>query len=265
VIGFRSTCQIKGSAERAKATLASSTSAKNQAELLTDRKLCGILLDDRPTNEMTRASNATRERLVETARDLFHKQGYTPTGISQILKSSGANGGSLYYFFPTKEDLLMAVLEWYRDHIKDDLIDLHTAHIEDPIEKIFGLLDGYRQMLLLFEFELGCPIGALALELSNTHSNVRGLLVTNFEQWIDVVEGFLRQVEDRFPAESDLRALAIHVLTTMEGGMMLAKTYRSTAYFDQSVTQIRDYIDLLLQHGTGWSAPKPAEPLEKTI
>ena len=51
--------------------------------------------------------NPTRDRLVEAARTLFWKHGYASTGIAQILKEADAGSGSLYYFFPTKEDLLL--------------------------------------------------------------------------------------------------------------------------------------------------------------
>ena len=54
--------------------------------------------------------SSTRDRLVEAARTLFWKHGYASTGIAQILKEADAGSGSLYYFFPTKEDLLLAVL-----------------------------------------------------------------------------------------------------------------------------------------------------------
>lgn len=212
---------------------------------------------------MTRPASATREKLIETARDLFHQQGYTPTGIAQILKKSGVNSGSLYYFFPTKEDLLIAVLEWYRDHIKDELLDLHTAHLDDPIEKVFGLLNGYRRMLVLFEFELGCPIGGLALELSNSHPVVRSLILVNFELWVDSVEGFLRQAEDKLPEDLDLRSLAVHCLTVMEGGMMVARTYRSTTPFDNTVSHLRTYMDTLLAAGSDSSKPKQLRSLEE--
>lgn len=214
---------------------------------------------------MTRPSTETRSKLVETARDLFHRQGYTPTGIAQILKESGVNSGSLYYYFPTKEDLLVAVLEWYRDHIGDNLIDLHCGRIEDPVEKVFGLLDGYRQLLMMFEFELGCPIGALALELANSHPAARSLILVNFEQWVDTVEQFFRAVEDRLPEGTDCRALAVHVLTTMEGSMMLARTYRSTTYFDQSVTHLRNYVDSLITQGSTWSAPKRPVGIQESL
>ena len=61
--------------------------------------------------------HSTRERLVEAARTLFWKHGYASTGIAQILKETDIGSGSLYYFFPTKEDLLLAVLEWYRENL----------------------------------------------------------------------------------------------------------------------------------------------------
>ncbi|MGE3166442.1 MAG: TetR/AcrR family transcriptional regulator [Planctomycetota bacterium] len=199
----------------------------------------------------------TRERLVIAARDLFLMQGYRATGIAQILRQADVNAGSLYHFFPTKEDLLMAVLEWYRAHIKDDLLDLHTASISDPLERVFGLLDGYRKMLTTTEFEVGCPIGNLALELTNTHPGVRELLLVNFEQWVDAVTAFIDGAADRLPSDLDRRALAVHILTAMEGGVMLARTYRDIRLFDQTVNHLRGYLESLQREGTDWSAPKP--------
>ncbi|MEZ5164107.1 MAG: TetR/AcrR family transcriptional regulator [Fimbriimonadaceae bacterium] len=203
--------------------------------------------------------------MIEAARDLFLMQGYHNTGISQILKKAEVNSGSLYYFFPTKEDLLLAVLEWYRDHIEDDLLAIHTAHLSDPIEKIFGLLDGYRQMLHMFEFGMGCPIGNLALEVSNEMPAARQLLFVNFEQWLDSVEGFLNEAADRLPEDLDRRGLAIHILAAMEGGVMLARTYRSLTVFDQAITQLRDYIERLISQGSDWHAPKSAQTIEESL
>ena len=59
----------------------------------------------------------TRERLVEAARKLFHQHGYRATGIAEILRAAEVNSGSLYYFFPSKEDLLVAVLERDAVHV----------------------------------------------------------------------------------------------------------------------------------------------------
>src|SRR5262249_62212110 len=104
-------------------------------------------------------SNPTRERLVEAARTLFWEQGYTATGIAQILKRADAGSGSLYYFFPTKEDLLLAVLEWYRENLGPAVVEPVLARVSDPIERIFGILDGYRQGLPAARLSPGGPPG----------------------------------------------------------------------------------------------------------
>src|SRR5262245_12882980 len=117
----------------------------------------------------------TRERLVEAARRLFWEQGYAATGIAQILEAADAGSGSLYYFFPTKEDLLLAVLEWYKAMLLPCVFEHVYERVQDPIERVFGVLDGYRQQLVHTDYQHGCPIGSLALELSNSHPAAREL------------------------------------------------------------------------------------------
>jgi TetR/AcrR family transcriptional repressor of nem operon len=205
-------------------------------------------------------SNSTRDRLIESARDLFLQKGYNATGVAEILKRADAKSGSLYHFFPTKEDLLLAVLDWYRTHIWTDLLNPIWDRISDPIERIFGLLDGYRQMLLHTEFSTGCPIGNLALELADTHPTARELITINFTQWMDAVRQCLEEAAGRWPEGTDLKQLSTFVLTTMEGAMMLARSYRSLEPFDAAVTQLRDYFERLLAAGSSWSSPRRHEP-----
>lgn len=197
----------------------------------------------------------TRERLIEAARDLFLLQGYHTTGVSEIVRAANVRMGSLYYFFPTKEDLLLGVLKWYHDHIYEGLLQPIYERIDDPLERVFGILDGYRQMLLLTMFDQGCPIGNLALEVTNTHPRARDLLVANFQQWADEVNECLVQAEGRLPAEIDPKTLATHILVVMEGAIMLARTYRNIDPFDHAIEHLRDYIDRLVADGTEWVAP----------
>src|ERR1700751_5078031 len=96
--------------------------------------------------------NPTRDRLVEAARRLFWEQGYAGTGIAQILKAANARSGRLYYFFPPKEDLLLAVWECYQENLWPVVIQPVFDRVSDPIERIFGILDGYRRGLLAPKF-----------------------------------------------------------------------------------------------------------------
>lgn len=193
---------------------------------------------------------------METARELFFEQGYAQTGIAQILKVSGVNSGSLYHFFPSKEDLLAAVLENYKALLEPRVLAPAFKRISDPIERVFAVLDGYRRLLQATDFALGCPIGNLALEISNGHPQIRKLVVGNFDAWTRAVSQLILDAAGRLPADVDPAALARHVLATMEGAVMLARAYRSFEPFDQAVHQLRDYFDRLVQDGSDWSGTR---------
>src|SRR5215213_7568850 len=169
---------------------------------------------------------ATRERILGVAMRLFWLKGYGATSIADILHEAGANAGSLYHFFPTKQDLLLAVLDRYRQGIGPMLLEPAWEGVEDPIERVFALLGRYRR--------------SLALELHEPDPAVRELLSANFEGWVAAVQRCLEDAGDRLPADVDRRELAVFVLTTMEGGVMQARTHRTLETFDASVNRLRD-------------------------
>ena len=188
----------------------------------------------------------TRSRIVEAARELFWLKGFGSTSIADILSRSQVNSGSLYYFFPGKQDVLVAVLESYRDGIQAMLLEPAWADVDDPIEKVFALLAAYRRAIVETDCEYGCPIGSIALELHEPDPVVRQLLAANFDAWVFAVEGCFVGAADRLPENADTRALAELTLNLMEGGVMQARTYRDVAYFDRAVGQLRACIDALM-------------------
>ncbi|MEP7007734.1 MAG: TetR/AcrR family transcriptional regulator [Sphingomonas bacterium] len=189
---------------------------------------------------------STSDRLVHTAMMLFTAKGYQSTSVADILREAGANSGSLYHAFPTKQDLLLAVLERYRQGIGPMLLDPAWQGVEDPIDRIFALLARYRAGLEITDCTYGCPIGSLALEIHEPDPPVRELLAANFDGWVAAIKGCLDAAGDRLPMGTDTNALAQFVLTVMEGGVMQSRTHRTLQAFDASVAGLRDYLDRLL-------------------
>lgn len=194
-----------------------------------------------------------RQKIIQAAMELFWLKGYNSTSIADLLSRTQLNSGSLYHVFPSKQDVLIGVLEAYRDGIDAMLLEPAWAQVSDPIEKIFALLASYRTMIVDSDCAYGCPIGSLALELHEPDPPVRALLAENFAKWTAAVEGCLAAAGKRLPKRTDKRALAQFVLTTMEGGVMQARTHRDVTYFDRAVKQLRVHFDLL-----GASARTPA-------
>ena len=178
--------------------------------------------------------------------ELFWLKGYSSTSIADILSRSQVNSGSLYHFFPGKQDVLVAVLEAYRDGIGPMLLEPAWGGVDDPLEKVFALLAQYRRAIVDTECEYGCPIGSLTLELHEPDPAVRELLAANFTAWVDAVEACFREAAYRFEPGTDLRALAELTLNIMEGGVMQARTYRDVSCFDRAIAQLRRMIEAML-------------------
>lgn len=187
-----------------------------------------------------------RTRIVMAAMELFWAKGYNSTSIADILSRTQLNAGSLYHVFPGKQDVLIAVLEAYRDGLYENLVDPAWEGVDDPVERIFALLARYRWLILETDCTYGCPIGSLALELHEADPVVRDLLAVNFTGWVGAILRCLDDAGDRLPADLDRQALAEFVLTTMEGGVMQARTHRDVGYFDRGVSALRDHFDMLL-------------------
>lgn len=200
----------------------------------------------------------TRTRILEAARRLFHEQGYAATGISTILREADVNSGSLYHFFASKEALLVGVLEYYVELLQPRIMGPAAATTDDPVERVFGLLRLYRTGLEESRCTMGCPLGNLALEVADSHPEVRRLIELNFANWIGVVEAWLVAAGDRLPRNLDRRQLAQLVLTVMEGGIMQSRAASDLAPFDGSVAQLRNYVDLLLEQARPHAAKRAA-------
>lgn len=186
-----------------------------------------------------------RLKIILAAMELFWLKGYHSTSVADLLSRTQLNSGSLYNVFPSKQDVLVGVLEAYRDGIGEMLLSPAWDGVDDPIEKIFALLARYRGLIRESECTYGCPIGSLALELHEPDPVVRELIAANFTAWTAAVAGCLRAAGDRLPPNTDAEALAEFVLTAMEGGVMQARTHRDVAYFDRAVGQLRAHIDML--------------------
>jgi TetR/AcrR family transcriptional regulator, transcriptional repressor for nem operon len=185
---------------------------------------------------------ATRERLLQTAFQLFHEQGYHATGVATILREAGVNPGSMYHFFSSKDDLLLKVLEFALDYLEPMVMGPAESAAVDPIERVFVLLGQYRSWIGANNCRMGCPIGNLALEVSDGNPEARALIHRNFENWASRVEGWLQSAGDTLPRDLDRAQLARFVLTVMEGGLMQARAAGHLGPFDDSVAVLRDHF-----------------------
>ena len=126
------------------------------------------------------------------------------------------------------------------------VVDPAFALTDDPIERIFGILAGYRGRILQTDCKYGCPLGRLALEIDPENRPAHKLIAENFQGWITAVRECIDQIKPRLPKDTDPEALATYVLAVMEGGVMISRSYGSVDPFDRAVKQLRQHFALLL-------------------
>src|SRR5678815_4723897 len=98
----------------------------------------------------------TRQRIVVAAMELFWEKGYNSTSVADLLQRAGVHSGSLYHYFPGKQDVLIAVLDTYASGIGEMLLEPAWKNVADPIDRVFALLAKYRQLIVSTDCTYGC-------------------------------------------------------------------------------------------------------------
>ncbi|BBZ12091.1 TetR/AcrR family transcriptional regulator [Mycobacterium branderi] len=169
-------------------------------------------------------SPPTRERFLTAAAGLFRRQGYSGTGLKQIVAESGGPIGSLYYFFPGgKEDLALQAIAHTAERYEEllDRVFAESADIGQAATKWFGWAG---HALEESDFADGCPVGTLACEIASTNEALRRASDAVFDSWRSRVAAQLIS-EGVKPAAA--RRLAMFALASLEGAIMLSRSQRS--------------------------------------
>ncbi|MES9831713.1 MAG: TetR/AcrR family transcriptional regulator [Candidatus Thiodiazotropha sp. LLP2] len=171
----------------------------------------------------------TRERILATARELFHGRSYADVGIKEICSLANVQKGSFYHFFPSKQDLAMAVI----DNMSDDWANGFVAEAFDealaPIERLDYMVDAvyyWQKAAKSVEGRMpGCLFGNLALEVSTRDEVLRARLNAVFDKASSRFNEALEEaieIGDILPL--DTKATATAMLAYLEGVILLAKT-----------------------------------------
>ncbi|MEN8141216.1 MAG: TetR/AcrR family transcriptional regulator [Thermodesulfobacteriota bacterium] len=165
----------------------------------------------------------TRDHILKTTRDLLTTQGFRNTSIANIIAATGVKKGNLYYHFPSKEELALAVLEDAKSEFFDFLGDSFQG--DDAIAKIINSCDTLLEFLQQRNFVGGCLFGNTALEMTDNNVRFATIIRDVFAHWVELIAGYLRdaQAQEGFQSPIPPVALATTVVATIEGGIMMSR------------------------------------------
>jgi AcrR family transcriptional regulator len=110
---------------------------------------------------------SAREKILDTAGELFYKQGFRAVGIDTIIAEAGVAKMTLYAHFPSKDDLIVAYLK-RSDSEGWKWLEDATARGDTPRAKLVAIFEALGERADSAEC-LGCPVQATAAEFPDAN------------------------------------------------------------------------------------------------
>jgi len=183
---------------------------------------------------------ATRARIVDAATDLVRAHGAANTTIDAVIEASKVSKSQIYHYFADKDDLVLAVIQRQAECV----LGTHEELLR-KLNSLAGLRrwrDAVVELTRQTNCAGGCPLGSLASELSET-PRTRAALAQSFTRWASYFEAAFERIQIRAGKRpgGDLKELSEAMLASLQGGLLLAQTKRSTRPLELALDMAIDH------------------------
>ena len=186
----------------------------------------------------------SRQRLIECAAELFWENGYSATGISEILKQTGLPKGSFYFYFKSKDDLASAVTEYYQKILLEQFQSSSQGNDwESFIEEIFDYLFG-RTTGQTFA---GCPYAVMGMETALSKPAVASVFMEKLKKFEQIFQKVL--LYSGLP-QNHAAILSRRMLSIYQGYLLLGRINGDLSYLKNAEkNMIEMYREYRSYHG----------------
>jgi TetR/AcrR family transcriptional regulator, transcriptional repressor for nem operon len=208
---------------------------------------------------LTGKGRETRQRIIDAAADLVYERGVAGVSLDDVLRATATSKSQLYHYFNDKNDLIHAVIEQQRERV----LGFHRPELESLSS--WEDLQRWRNMIIetqaVRSCRYGCPLGSLVNELAELDEFARTQLSGAFAIWEQIlVDGLAGMVEaGELRADANTADLALSVIASLQGGLLLAEMDRSTRPLEVA-------LDAAIEHLRSFapSAPEPSSRIRRT-
>jgi TetR/AcrR family transcriptional repressor of nem operon len=176
--------------------------------------------------KLTPKGERTRARIVDAAAKLIYQHGVVGTTLEDVKAMAEVSGSQLYHYFADKEALVDAVIGKQSDAI------VTTQQRQDlaTLEGLRAWRDLVVKQVTRAEGKGGCPLGALGGQLAESDPQARIQVAAGFGRWSAAIGEGLRDLHaaGHLSPGIDPDDLALTLLATLQGGLLLAQVQRDT-------------------------------------
>jgi len=197
--------------------------------------------DARGRPRLTPKGERTRARIVAVAARLIHEHGVAGTTLDDVKAAAEVSGSQLYHYFPDKEELVQAVIDYQADTILNNQRLARLGTVKGLGEWRNTVIAAAKNT----ETKGGCPLGSLGGQLAESDPEARALIAAGFERWSTAIGDGLHalQADGQLPPDINPDDLAVTFLAVLQGGLLLAQVQRSTRPFETALDTLLALAD----------------------
>ena len=177
-----------------------------------------------------------KDEILKLAFDRFYDGGFRATGIDTVMAESGISKRTLYKYFPSKEDLIEAVLDYYAEGIANAYFEQAIAASSDPRQQILACFDSRRMMLEADR--RGCLGIKASQEYAGKHE---GIAARGERLGFHVEKRFIEMCRWLKVAEPERLGKQITIL--FQGALLLSQVYRDPVPFVSAKAAVEILLD----------------------
>lgn len=195
----------------------------------------------------SKAKPETRQAILDAARRLFLRHGYTGTSIEQICSEAGITKGALFHYFESKHALGQKVLGCWADNGQRAFSTGAYLTETDPLKQALGFVD--RAIELSQAGPPGCLIGIFSQELAPTDPTMQAICTQSFTGMTEAFERLIVQAKTRHAPDAlfDPKSMAQHMFAVFQGAMVLARAYQRPQLVAEHLMHFRAYLEAQFQ------------------
>jgi TetR/AcrR family transcriptional regulator, transcriptional repressor for nem operon len=192
-----------------------------------------------------RKGEATRERIIARAAEVFNVYGYAGTTVADIMQAADLEKGGIYRHFASKEELALSAFDFAAARVRERFTIgiTGTANAVDTLVAFIGVFRGYAQRPPL---KGGCPILNTAVEADDTHPVLRERARALVEEWRTMIRTVVMagQARGEVRSEVDPEQLALLCIATMEGAVMLSQLLRDSTPLQVAYDHLHQHLEV---------------------
>ncbi len=178
-----------------------------------------------------------KERLIDSAATLFHRNGLMATSLADIAKHADIPIGNVYYYFKTKDDLALAAMLKRRQQFAA-AYSLLSENIDDPRERLIEAVNYYAKIRNDYT-KFGCPVGKIINDTDmekDPIAQATALIFADFVAWAG--EQF-----KQLGHSQDAQKMAISLMSGIQGATIMAKSFSQPQILADETLRLVEWLE----------------------